>query len=93
MTGGRYVAVTFEILAFGLEGQALEVAVASCHPVLEIVDVGLESPPSSCPHPRRVHVRGRAVGLLAVRGSGAVEGARADPTRALASASVKGACR
>lgn len=80
MTGGRYVAVTSEILAFGLEGRALEVVVASRHPALEIVDVGLELPPSSCPHPRRVHVRGRAAGSLAVQGSGAVEGARADPT-------------
>lgn len=91
VTGGQYVAVMSEILAFGLEGRALEVAVASRHPELEIVDVGLELPPISCPHPRRVHMRGRAAGSLAVRDSGAVDGARADPALASASASVKGA--
>lgn len=91
MTGGRYLAVMTEILAFRFEGRALEVTVASRHPVLEIVDVGLESPPGSCPHPPEgCMVRGRTAGSLAVRGSGAVDRAWADPARASVSTSVKG---
>lgn len=92
VTGGQYLAVMTEILAFRSEGRALQVAVASRHPLLEIVDVELESPPGSCPHPHGVcMVRGRTAGSLAARGSGAMEGAWADPARASVSASVKGA--
>ena len=92
VTGGQYLAVMTEILAFRSEGRALQVAVASRHPMLEIVDVELESPPGSCPHPPGVcMMRGRTAGSLAARGSGAMEGAWADPARASVSASVKGA--